>query len=117
MCAPEPARHRSDSDHPGMRWIDGSDGERSVCTWLRVDPTSRARPVFVAVNASPTPQYNLPIGVPPAGRWAEPVNTDAVDHGGSGVGNGGGVPVSAHGFPSGALFPGADDGSRPDGVS
>jgi 1,4-alpha-glucan branching enzyme len=124
----EPALHRGDSDHGGMQWIDASDGGRSIYTWLRVDPTSAARPVVVAVNATPTPQHNVRIGVPSAGRWSELINTDAAEYGGSGLGNDGGadtVPVDAHGFhhslvvtlpPLGALFLAADD--RPDpGVS
>ena len=41
------------------------------------------------------------VGVPAAGRWEEVLNTDAVEFGGSGVGNGGEVwaePVPWHGL-------------------
>ncbi|MEJ7800922.1 MAG: 1,4-alpha-glucan branching protein GlgB, partial [Ilumatobacter sp.] len=126
LYAAEPSLHRGDSDHGGMRWIDGNHGERSIYIWLRVDPTSEARPVVVAVNATPTPQYNVRIGVPSPGQWSELANSDAVEYGGSGLGNDGGVgtvPVDAHGFhhslvvtlpPLGALFLAAHDQSALD---
>ena len=114
----EPAMHRGDSDHGGMRWVEGSDPDRGVYAWLRLDPSVDApgRPVLVVVNATPVPQHNYRLGVPEAGRWNELVNTDATEFGGSGVGNYGAVdtvPVDSHGHhqsvvvtvpPLGALF-------------
>ncbi len=113
----EPGLHRGDSDHTGMRWIEGSDAGQSVYVWMREDPTDLGgRPVVVVVNATPTPRHNYRIGVPSAGRWSELLNTDAADYGGSGLGNGGcvdSVPVDSHGYhqslvltvpPLGALF-------------
>jgi 1,4-alpha-glucan branching enzyme len=112
----EPALHRGDSDVGGMRWIEGTDRERSVYAWMRVDPSGASRPVVVVVNATPVPQGNYRVGVPSPGRWEELVNTDADVYGGSGVGNGGHVdtvPVDSHGFhqsvvltvpPLGAVF-------------
>lgn len=129
LYAAESGMHRGDCDHDGMRWIEGTDAERSVYVWLRQahrasEADDPPRPVLVAVNATPTPQHNYRIGVPSAGRWSELLNTDADAYGGSGVGNFGGVdtvPVPSHGFhqsvvvtlpPLGATFfaPEADDG-------
>ncbi|MGL5136983.1 MAG: alpha amylase C-terminal domain-containing protein, partial [Beijerinckiaceae bacterium] len=45
------------------------------------------------------------IGLPHAGRWREIINTDALDYGGSGQGNGGQVIATdwpSHGFPASA---------------
>ena len=122
----EPALHRGDSDHGGMRWIDGGDAERSIYSWLRMDPASHSddeserdaagRPVAVVINATPIVHHNVRIGVPSAGTWVELLDTDDEEYGGSGVDNGGSldtVPIDAHGFhqsivvtvpPLGALF-------------
>jgi 1,4-alpha-glucan branching enzyme len=100
----EPALHRGDSDADGsgigMQWVEAHDAERSVFAFLRIDPTGEGRPVLVVCNATPTPHHNYRLGVPSAGRWSELFNSDAVEYGGSGVGNLGGVdttPVDAHG--------------------
>ena len=53
-------------------------------------------------NFSALPHEGYRLGLPAAGRWTEVVNTDAVDYGGSGVGNLGEVEtrdVSWHGRP------------------
>ncbi len=101
----EPALHRGDfatvAGGPGMRWIEAHDSEHSVFSWLRVDPTGDARPVLVAINATPTPQFNYRLGVPVSGTWTELLNSDAAEYGGSDLGNGGGVettPLDSHDF-------------------
>lgn len=38
-------------------------------------------------NLSPVPRHGYRIGLPSAGEWKEACNTDAVEYGGSGVGN------------------------------
>jgi 1,4-alpha-glucan branching enzyme len=122
IYAREPALHRGDSDHGGLRWVEGADSEQSVYSWLRVDPSEAgARPVMVIANATPVPRLNYRVGVPSPGRWSELLNTDAAEYGGSGMGNFGGVdsvPVDSHGFhqsivlslpPLGVLFFAADE--------
>jgi 1,4-alpha-glucan branching enzyme len=122
VYADEPALHRGDSDPGAMRWVEGSDADRGVFAWLRLDPRHQhlvddagdgnrdgdagatdptARPVLCVMNATPMPQHNYRLGVPQGSRWVELVNTDAEVYGGSGVGNFGGVdtvPVDSHGF-------------------
>ena len=100
----EPAMHRGDCDTGsggiGMEWVEAHDPGRGVFAWLRVDPTGEARPVMVAINATPTPQENYRLGVPTMGTWVELLNSDATEFGGSGVGNHGGVkasPLDSHG--------------------
>jgi len=55
----------------------------------------------VVSNMTPTPRHGFRLGVPEGGRWREAFNSDAVDYGGSGVGNEGArhaEAVPAHGF-------------------
>jgi 1,4-alpha-glucan branching enzyme len=57
-------------------------------------------PILVICNFTPIPRTNYVVGVPEGGFWRELINSDAMDYGGSGVGNLGGVeaaPVAAHG--------------------
>ena len=58
--------------------------------------------MLVVANATPAVHYGYRVGVPEAGQWTEILNTDAVDYGGSGVGNLGLVVTEEqqwHGFP------------------
>ena len=41
----------------------------------------------VLANFSGAPHEDFRVGLPHAGRWREVLNTDAVEYGGSGVGN------------------------------
>jgi 1,4-alpha-glucan branching enzyme len=100
----EPALHRGDTgdgEHgPGMEWVEAHDSGRSVFAWLRTDPTGEGRPVLVVVNATPSPQQHYRLGVPTTGRWVELFNSDAVEFGGSGMGNPNGAeshPLDSHG--------------------
>jgi 1,4-alpha-glucan branching enzyme len=90
LYAAEPALHERDTLPEGFAWIDGSDADNSVVAILR----RAARPedaIAVVANWTPVPRERYPIGVPSAGRWVELLNGDAVEYGGSGMGNPGGV--------------------------
>jgi 1,4-alpha-glucan branching enzyme len=89
----EPALHALDCDPSGFEWIDTADSERSVITFLRKSPDERDL-IAVACNFTPVPRYNYRVGVPRGGFWRELLNSDAVEHGGSGHGNLGGVEAS-----------------------
>ncbi len=93
LYASEPALHEGDCEPWGFQWVDASDGDRSVLTYLR-----RAKDtddvLLVACNFTPVPRNNYRVGVPYAGRWREMLNTDAEVYGGSGVGNMGGVTAA-----------------------
>jgi 1,4-alpha-glucan branching enzyme len=94
----EPALHRIDFDTAGFEWIDGSDDECSVISYLRKSGDGRV--LLVVANFTPVPRENYLVGVPRPGRWRERLNSDATLYGGSGVGNQGGadsVPVAVHG--------------------
>jgi len=92
------ALHKYDFDPRGFEWIDPSDADQSVLTYLRSDGADGR--VLVACNFTPIPRHNYRIGVPVAGRWNEILNSDAALYGGSGQGNMGGVdtaPLPSHG--------------------
>ncbi|MEO5740182.1 MAG: 1,4-alpha-glucan branching protein GlgB [Vicinamibacterales bacterium] len=97
----QPALHQVDFDHTGFEWIDCSDFEGSVVSFIRRahDPSDF---VVVAVNFTPTPREAYVIGVPEPGLYVELLNSDAEMYGGSNVGNVGGIysqPDPAHGRP------------------
>ena len=97
--AAEPALWQHDFEPDGFRWIDASDSANSVLCFARLGDQGR---VLVCVaNLTPVVRRGYRVGVPAAGRWEEVLNTDAVEFGGSGVGNGGEVwaePVPWHGL-------------------
>ncbi len=95
----QPALFQVDFTGDGFEWIDASDTQQNVVSFLRKgrEPSDV---VVVAANFTPVPRYNYAIGVPTGGRWLEILNSDATLYGGSGQGNMGGAeaaPVPAHG--------------------
>jgi len=97
-----PALHERDADPEGFRWVDGSDADNSVLSFLRVgaDPDDVA---LVILHHTPQPLHNYIVGAPFGGVWREVLNSDAREFGGSGVGNYGRVeanPVPMHGQPA-----------------
>jgi len=97
----EPALHQVDFDPAGFQWIDCSDSEQSVVSFVRraKDP---AEFVLVVCNFTPVPRHGYRIGVPTPGFYRELLNTDARLYGGSDVGNVGEAraeAVACHGQP------------------
>ncbi|MCC7556691.1 MAG: 1,4-alpha-glucan branching protein GlgB [Methanoculleus marisnigri] len=95
----KPALHERDADQAGFEWVDFSDVEKSVVSYLRRG-RSADDVVLVICNFTPVPRYDYRVGVPFGGFWKEVLNSDAVEYGGSGVGNLGGVEaerIPAHG--------------------
>ena len=58
-----PALHRGDHQDGGFEWVDGSDSEQSVVTFLRRDPES-GETSLVVCNYTPTPRPHYRVGVP-----------------------------------------------------
>ncbi len=95
----EKALFELDKDGNGFEWIDCTDYEQSIFTYMRNarDPKNN---LVIACNFTPVPRHNYMVGVPHGGYWKEILNSDAVAYGGSGQGNLGGIeasPVSFHG--------------------
>jgi 1,4-alpha-glucan branching enzyme len=113
--------HELDFDPAGFAWIDITDAEQSVISFMR--RSSRDELIVAVFNFTPVPRHNYQIGVPLPGRWLELLNSDAPIYGGSGQGNLGGVdaaPIGKHGHlhsvtltlpPLGAIFLKPDPGS------
>ena len=100
LYATEPALHLHDCSPKGFRWVDGSDADRSVLSFLRrgQEPMDQ---VLVIANFTPVPRTNYRVGALHGGFWAELLNSDAPLYGGSGYGNISGcesVPIPSHGY-------------------
>ncbi|TPE48204.1 1,4-alpha-glucan branching protein GlgB [Amaricoccus solimangrovi] len=102
----QPGLHARDCDPRGFQWIDVSDNESNVFSFVRHGEEG-SKPVVVISNMSPVVRENYRVGLPRAGGWIEVLNTDAGEYGGSGVGNGGAVTASegeSHGLPAHATL-------------
>jgi 1,4-alpha-glucan branching enzyme len=97
----EPALHEMDCEPGGFEWIDCNDWEASVMAFIRKAKTT-ADVILAVCNFTPVPRHDCRVGAPCGGFWAELLNSDAREYGGSGQGNFGGVeavPVALHGRP------------------
>lgn len=95
----EPALHELDCQPTGFEWIDANDSDGSVISYLRhgKDPKEQ---ILIVCNFTPVTRHNYRVGVTETGAWKELINSDALEHGGSGHGNLGGVdatPIPYHG--------------------
>jgi 1,4-alpha-glucan branching enzyme len=101
-----PALHEKDCEPQGFEWVDASDTENSVLSYLR-HGTQADKPCLTVCNFTPMPRHEYRVGVPHGGPWRERLNSDAPEYGGSGVGNGGIVEAEAvtwHGRPYSLLL-------------
>jgi 1,4-alpha-glucan branching enzyme len=83
--AAHPALWQLDSSPAGFQWIDASDREGGVVSFLRY--SSDGDVLACVANFAAMPHHVYRIGLPSAGPWAEVINTDAEGYGGSGIGN------------------------------
>lgn len=83
-----------DNDSSGFEWVNCTDGDNSVLSFLRKD--AKGANLLVAVgNFTPVRREGYRVGVPHAGFWEEVINSDAKEYGGQGFGNHGGVQAEA----------------------
>lgn len=107
----EPALWQGDYDQDGFWWVDCSDHENSMLSFIRHTPNPN-RPgtsthVLVVLNLTPMKREGYRIGLPLAGHWRERLNSDAAIYGGGDVGNPAGVtaePIPMHNQSHSALF-------------
>ncbi len=85
-----PAMHELDLNPAGFEWVDCSDAENSVLSFIRKGSNTN-KTVLAACNFTPVPRENYRVGVPRGGFWKEVLNSDAEIYGGSGMGNKGGL--------------------------
>jgi 1,4-alpha-glucan branching enzyme len=95
----EPALYELDFEPNGFEWIDFTDWEKSIISFIR-KARSKKDIVLAVCNFTPEPRRNYRIGVPVSGFWKEVLNSDGKEYGGSGHGNRGGletIPIAFHG--------------------
>ncbi|HTP03939.1 MAG TPA: 1,4-alpha-glucan branching protein GlgB [Nitrospirota bacterium] len=94
----EAALHGFDFEPAGFEWVDFSDQEQSIISFLRRG--RKTEELFLAIfNFTPVPRFNYRVGVPEGGWWIEVLNSDAAEYGGDGYGNAGGAeaePIPCH---------------------
>ena len=84
----EPSLHEVDFSHEGFEWIDHSDADTGVISFIRKakDPSDY---LVIALNLTPVPRHGYRIGVPEHTVYREILNSDSSLYGGSNMGNGG----------------------------
>jgi 1,4-alpha-glucan branching enzyme len=119
----EPALWRGDFEPESFQWIDCSDHQNSVLSFVRkvrpdeIEAARRdglaaaemppASHVLVVMNLTPAPRIDYRIGLPVGGHWHEVLNSDGASYGGTNTGNAGGVDAenySVHGQAQSAVF-------------
>jgi 1,4-alpha-glucan branching enzyme len=75
-----PCLWRGDPDPGSFEWIDASDREQSVVSYLRRHGDECA---VVVLNLTPVPREGYRVGLPRAGRWLERFSSDDRRYGGS----------------------------------
>ncbi len=91
----EQALWRDDFDQFGFQWIDCTDNNNSVISFMRREGTNGNWLIIVG-NFTPQNHSEYKIGVPKAGFYKEVLNTDASKYGGSNHGNMGGKFTEEH---------------------
>ena len=85
-----PALYEGDFSGGSFEWIDCSDADRSVVSFLRWSQDFTQGFIFV-FNMTPVIMERYRVGVPRRGYYQEVLNSQAFDYGGCGLGNLGGV--------------------------
>ncbi len=98
----EPAFYQNDFSNDGFEWIDFSDADRSIISFIRKGKNPDDALIFV-FNFTPMVYLNYRIGVPWQGHYDEVLNSDSADYWGTNIGNFGGFqsdPLAWQGRPA-----------------
>jgi 1,4-alpha-glucan branching enzyme len=101
-----PGLWQADYDYSGFNWIDCTDRDQSVLSFLR-QTADGSNQLVVILNLTPVPRGDYRIGLPGGGKWREALNSDAEIYAGSNKGNFGGVTADnwpCHGQSHSASF-------------
>lgn len=85
----EPALYEEDFTWKGFEWIDFSDADNCIISFIRWSKDYRECLIFVC-NFTPIPRFNYRVGVPYHCYYQELFNTDSEKYFGSNLGNNGG---------------------------
>jgi 1,4-alpha-glucan branching enzyme len=94
LYAREPVLSAGDFNPETFRWLNCTDGNNSVISFLRLDPARQAAFVVIG-NFTPVTRAGYRVGVPHACYWTEVLNTNSTYYGGAGFGNHGGRDTDA----------------------
>lgn len=95
----QPAMYELDHSVDGFEWLDFSDQDSTVVSFIRKGRKPEEQILFV-FNFTPVPRYGYRLGVPRAGYWREIMNSDSAHYSGSNMGLYGGVhsdDIPSHG--------------------
>jgi 1,4-alpha-glucan branching enzyme len=95
LYAASPGLWQADYDHAGFYWIDCTDRDNSVLSFVR-QTENGSNPLAAIFNLTPVPRANYRIGLPRHGKWRETLNSDAALYGGGNRGNFGEVFAHEH---------------------
>ncbi|MEO7358579.1 MAG: 1,4-alpha-glucan branching protein GlgB [Ignavibacteria bacterium] len=84
------AFYEEDFESKGFQWLDFSDSDKSVIGFVRYN-SDKSEMLMFTFNMTPVLREDYVFGVPIKGFYKEILNSNAVEYGGSGVGNFGGV--------------------------
>ncbi|MET8872694.1 1,4-alpha-glucan branching protein GlgB [Nocardia sp. NPDC004604] len=96
-----PALWSQDTSPGGYSWIQADDRDHNVIAFLRYGSDGSVIACIFNFSGSVHGEYR--VGLPSTGTWREILNTDAVEYGGSGIGNLGGIKATDepwHGRPA-----------------
>jgi 1,4-alpha-glucan branching enzyme len=82
----ESALWEADYDPKGFFWVDCSDADSSILSFVRQNREG-SRQLLVILNLTPVLRSNYRVGLPQGGYWREVLNTDSGFYGGSNQGN------------------------------
>lgn len=82
----QPALHEVDSDWRGFEWIDVTDADNSLISYIRRGKNPDDF-VVVILNFTPSVHYGYQFGVPKDGEYEVVMNTDSEYYGGSNAGD------------------------------
>jgi 1,4-alpha-glucan branching enzyme len=91
----ERALWEGDYDVEGFFWMDCSDHQGSVLSFVRQNK-ERTSQLLVILNLTPVLRLKYRVGLPQGGFWREALNTDSEIYGGGNQGNYGGVTSQEH---------------------
>jgi 1,4-alpha-glucan branching enzyme len=97
----EPALYEEDFQAAGFEWIDASDSDNSIFSFIRKAKSSDDFIVVIS-NFTPVVRNGYRVGVPRPGYYKEILNSDSANYWGSNVGNEGGQEteeIAMHGRP------------------
>jgi 1,4-alpha-glucan branching enzyme len=97
----QPSLHELDFEADGFEWLDTSDADNSIISFIRKGRKPEDLTIIVC-NFTPQTHFKYDIGVPLPGAWREILNSDSPACGGSGQGNPGALATQnkpRHGRP------------------